>query len=562
MSSTEPWQFLVVRTQNLHFLRPEKTWRPIVTLEVDDTRRSSHEVVLGTDGQNPNLKQPMLLEEVHHGSRLEIRVWHRSQTKAKRRKAHLVGSASALLGEVVKRQGDDRHVEIRLSCTSAQRRKSAVQKQPSAASLLVRIAPPRALSSASALTFSDEDYDDGDDGSVISSRKSPGSTLVSLPEEGDAEDAGDSTLNNEPPAQLLRRRRQRKTSKPKPYCLDSDVAEPSESEYESESAEDSDDRFPPDRVSDGETFDDDTASLRVRIRSESVSDVSLGVDDGSAGGKEPLPFYAPSTLPAWRAASDAVSVASTVSFASSVFDTFTYYRELREAQLDCDFESILLKLMGEWYYVGASLLAVAGLDTAVFGFSPDAIFGVDTFAKRAVTVSSIAAGIGIGIDAWFLFAYSGADVRKFQILAVDLYSSFFFFSLTSRMPLVALLVAAVTLMLFLFAIAWSAWPTAVLAMSFISGTLFSLQFIVYGCHRAVLAAVWGVQGVGRGARWAWRRALGRRGEDVEDAGAGDRGCSGAEAVAELHTRSAVGAGQPQIQVSFAPVIPREPEPCR
>ena len=244
----------------------------------------------------------------------------------------------------------------------------------------MRIAPPRALSSASALTFSDEDYDDGDDGSVISSRtfpprlhhisnharaetdansnfigKSPGSILVSLPEEGDAEDAGDSTLNNEPPAPLLRRRRRRKTSKPKHYCLDSDVAEPSESEYESESAEDSDDGFPPDRVSDGETFDDDTASLRVRIRSESVSDVSLGVDDGSAGGKEPLPFYAPSTLPAWRAASDAVSVASTVSFASSVFDTFTYYRELREAQLDCDFESILLKLMGEWYYVGASV---------------------------------------------------------------------------------------------------------------------------------------------------------------------------------------------------------------
>ena len=31
------------------------------TLEVDDARRSSHEVVLGTDGQNPNLKQPMLL---------------------------------------------------------------------------------------------------------------------------------------------------------------------------------------------------------------------------------------------------------------------------------------------------------------------------------------------------------------------------------------------------------------------------------------------------------------------------------------------------------------------
>ena len=175
-----------------------------------------------------------------------------------------------------------------------------------------------------------------------------------MPEESDAEDAGDSTFTNEPPAQLLRRRR-RKASKPKPYCLDSDVAEPSESEYESESAEDSEDGFPPDRAYDGKTFDDDTGSLRVRIRSGLVSDVSLGVDDDSAGSQQQPPFCAPSTLPAWRAASDAVSVASTVSFASSVFDTFTYYRELREAQLDCDFESILLKLMGEWYYVGASV---------------------------------------------------------------------------------------------------------------------------------------------------------------------------------------------------------------
>lgn len=36
-------------------MRPEKAWRPIVTVEID--KHSRHETVLGVDGQNPNLKQ-------------------------------------------------------------------------------------------------------------------------------------------------------------------------------------------------------------------------------------------------------------------------------------------------------------------------------------------------------------------------------------------------------------------------------------------------------------------------------------------------------------------------
>ena len=49
------------------------------------------------------------------------------------------------------------------------------------------------------------------------------------------------------------------------------------------------------------------------------------------------------------------SGASGASFASSAFDTLTYHRELREAQVDSDFDRIVARLISEWYYTGASV---------------------------------------------------------------------------------------------------------------------------------------------------------------------------------------------------------------
>ena len=51
----------------------------------------------------------------------------------------------------------------------------------------------------------------------------------------------------------------------------------------------------------------------------------------------------------------------------------------------------------------------------MFGFSSGDLFKVDNFAKRALIISSVAAAIGLFVDVWFIFAYSGADVRKFQV---------------------------------------------------------------------------------------------------------------------------------------------------
>jgi len=42
--------------------------------------------------------------------------------------------------------------------------------------------------------------------------------------------------------------------------------------------------------------------------------------------------------------------------APSTFDTLTYHRELREAQLDTDFNHILVQLRSEWYYTGTLVL--------------------------------------------------------------------------------------------------------------------------------------------------------------------------------------------------------------
>ncbi|KAI0244892.1 hypothetical protein BJV78DRAFT_1365850 [Lactifluus subvellereus] len=56
------------------------------------------------------------------------------------------------------------------------------------------------------------------------------------------------------------------------------------------------------------------------------------------------------------------------------------------------------------------------VDTSVFGFSPGNLFNVDSVAKRSLIISSVAAAIGLFIDVWLIFAYSGMDVHKFQAI--------------------------------------------------------------------------------------------------------------------------------------------------
>ena len=60
-------------------------------------------------------------------------------------------------------------------------------------------------------------------------------------------------------------------------------------------------------------------------------------------------------------------------------------------------------------------------------------------------------------------------------------------------------------MVFLFTVAWEAWPTAVLVMSFVAGILVSLQYLVFGVHRFVNMVLWTARSV-----WRALLSLGRR----------------------------------------------------
>jgi hypothetical protein len=91
----------------------------------------------------------------------------------------------------------------------------------------------------------------------------------------------------------------------------------------------------------------------------------------------------PSLLPLTYV-TDNVSVSSGTSFASNAFETLTYHRELREAQVDSDFDRILARLLSEWYYTGASVNVIFTLPLRGVGllFIPASFHhSVDNFVK-------------------------------------------------------------------------------------------------------------------------------------------------------------------------------------
>ena len=61
--------------------------------------------------------------------------------------------------------------------------------------------------------------------------------------------------------------------------------------------------------------------------------------------------------------------------------------------------------------------------------------------------------------------------------------SYFYFSLTCRLPTFCLFISTLALMIFLLTVAWAAWPTAVLVMCCCAGTLLTLQYLVFGVRR-------------------------------------------------------------------------------
>ncbi|KAI0275390.1 hypothetical protein BC834DRAFT_852580 [Gloeopeniophorella convolvens] len=176
---------------------------------------------------------------------------------------------------------------------------------------------------------------------------------------------------------------------------------------------------------------------------------------------------------------------------SSAFEILVHGCEadLHYTQDDVRCEKAFARLVQEWYYTGASLLAVVGIDAAVFSLSPDSLLGASVVIKHALAISSVSAALGLCSNIWLVLAYAGTGTRRFQRLSQDLHGSCLL-DLTLRLPLLALAVAVLALVGCLAAIAWSMSPVPVLVLSVLATSLFSLQFVggMNRCAARILAA--------------------------------------------------------------------------
>lgn len=146
-----------------------------------------------------------------------------------------------------------------------------------------------------------------------------------------------SGVSEEPPSSLRRRKIV------KGYCIDSEEERSGESDY---------------CFSEGETEDTKACDSWEPLIHSDECPITPNLDTLEIRAYTHVPptvsVIFPSLLPLTYVA-DNVSITSGASLASSAFDTLTYHRELREAQMDSDFDLILGRLLSEWYYTGASV---------------------------------------------------------------------------------------------------------------------------------------------------------------------------------------------------------------
>ncbi|KZV62072.1 hypothetical protein PENSPDRAFT_264532 [Peniophora sp. CONT] len=182
-----------------------------------------------------------------------------------------------------------------------------------------------------------------------------------------------------------------------------------------------------------------------------------------------------------------LSSSSTLTWAC---DYFTYYEQLRSAdtQNDAHFEIVRAKLSTEWQDVRTTLLIIAAADAAVYGFSSGTVFTVDQAASKLLILSAISAAFGLCLVISLQLRYGSTDAGRFALLARARYDensenySYAYFAITSRLPLVALCLSLTMFSLFLLAVAYTFWPSAVFVLGSIGLVLVGLQYVVRGGH--------------------------------------------------------------------------------
>ncbi|KAG1738035.1 hypothetical protein EDB19DRAFT_1895734 [Suillus lakei] len=432
MSITLP-RVMVIRAQGYQPLRPEKSWRPVVSVVVDEYQR--YEVNLGCDRQNPNLRECFMMRGTDDRPRVDINVYHQAPSKKKHKKRCLVATTSLSLQALPKLKSTANSFKIPLNSVVRPSMRGLARGRTVSVSLLAKLEVPEAQArfhvSHDSLTLEDQ-YDDN---------------MMCK-----------SGLTISPEFSGIRLHRG--------YTSDTD--------------------------------DDCPLDEHVKLINDSY-DSSAFTYNADSSAVVNVVLLAPSLLPKYT---EQISMDNSLSFIDALVNSFSSYSELREACSDSEYERVLEKLTSEWYFVDhfflQLLIRFRRFNAGVFGFSSSSLFSVNTFTQSAIALGSVASGIGLATDGWFLLVYSGANAKKSQKLARDVYGKYLFFCISSCLPAVCMFVSAYALMTFLLSVAWSAWPTAVLVMCFTAGVPISLRFIIYGLHCAVVCMTEIIRRVRRG----------------------------------------------------------------
>lgn len=83
-----------------------------------------------------------------------------------------------------------------------------------------------------------------------------------------------------------------------------------------------------------------------------VSQLSDSEDNNRIQNTDHKLWFGASILPTYT---ETISIDSEISTVDSIVDSFSPYRELREARVDSDYERVLTQLCAEWRFVGGSV---------------------------------------------------------------------------------------------------------------------------------------------------------------------------------------------------------------
>ncbi|KAJ7226906.1 hypothetical protein GGX14DRAFT_693037 [Mycena pura] len=153
-----------------------------------------------------------------------------------------------------------------------------------------------------------------------------------------------------------------------------------------------------------------------------------------------------------------------VSRLGSFVTSWTHNAALQTAVSDSDIDEAVESMKAEWTSVGRWLFALAAMNMSLFTIDSQSLFEVDEFAQKAIAASTVATGLGILCDAWFLVRFLHLRRWDFINRARGIYGSDLLFCLSAKLPSLTALVSLGSLMAFGGHIACNVLPPVLVVM--------------------------------------------------------------------------------------------------